>query len=57
MNLAHITALTGKGMKFDWIPKYENAFNEMKAIMANHTLVSLSHYGQEFTIHTDASDE
>ena len=29
----------------------------MKSIMAQDTLVSLPQYGQEFTVHTDASDK
>ena len=54
--LAPITALTGKGIKFNWTKECEQAFIKMKAIMAENTLVSLPTYGEEFEIHTDASD-
>ena len=55
--LAPLYHLTKKGIKFDWTPECEKAFQEMKSIMAQDTLVSLPQYGQEFTVHTDANDE
>ena len=55
--LAPFYHLTKNGIKFDCTPECEKAFQEMKSIMTQDTLVSLPQYGQEFTVHTDASDK
>ena len=55
--IAPITALTEEGVKFEWTSERQEAFETMKAVMAQDTLVSLPSPGEEFTVHTDASNE
>ena len=55
--LAPLTALTGKGTKFKWEKEHQAAFDEMKARLAQDTLVSFPAYGERFDVHTDASEQ
>jgi hypothetical protein len=41
--------------KMEWTPECQEAFDQMKAIMAKETLVTFPDFTKEFEIHTDAS--
>jgi hypothetical protein len=41
--------------KWKWTPECQEAFDQMKAIMAKETLVTFPYFTKEFEIHTDAS--
>ena len=55
--LAPLTDLTGKGQKFKWETKHQKAFEKMKGMMAQDTLLSFPDPAQSFDLHTDASDK
>ena len=53
--LAPLTELTGKG-KWEWTQKHEQAFKEMKAIIASECLMAYPDPNKPFDVYTDASD-
>ena len=55
--LAPLTDLTGKCQKFKWETKHQKAFEKMKGMMAQDTLLSFPDPAQSFDLHTDASDK
>ena len=56
--LAPLTALTStkKHPKFEWSPECQQAFDRMKALLANDTLISYPDHNLPFHIYTDASN-
>ena len=56
---AHVTApltdLTGKG-KFQWLPKHQKAFDEMKAVMAADATMYYPDQNKPYHVYVDASD-
>ena len=42
-------------MKFKWTKIEQDAFDEIKGIVARNTLLSYPDFNEEFKIHTDAS--
>ena len=53
--LAPMTALTSTSVKFNWTEECDNAFKEMKRVMATETLLAFPDFNKTFVIHTDAS--
>ena len=53
--LAPLSSMTSAKVKWKWTPECQEAFDQLKAIMAKETLVSFPDFTQEFEIHTDAS--
>ena len=54
--LAPLTALISKDAKFKWEDKHQKAFDEMKRVISQETLLSFPDFNDEFHIYTDASD-
>jgi len=54
--LARLTDLCGHKRKFVWTEIHEKAFQQMKHIMSQDTLLTYPQFDQPFVIHTDASD-
>ena len=53
--LAPLTALTSTENKWKWTAVEDNAFKEMKRVMARETLLAFPDFNKTFVIHTDAS--
>ena len=53
-----LTAIAGesKNTTLEWMAECQSAFEEIKALMAQDTLLVYPKYGQPFDIHTDASN-
>ncbi len=54
--LAPLTALTSSKSKFEWTPECQQAFNQMKALLAHGTLNAYPDHNLPFHVYTDASD-
>ena len=55
--LAPLTDLVGKGKKkIEWDATHQQAFEDIKKVMAKETILNYPKVGQPFEIHTDASD-
>jgi hypothetical protein len=54
--LAQLSDLRGHKRKFVWTEIHEKAFQQMKHIMSQDTLLTYPQFDQPFVIHTDASD-
>ena len=55
--LAPLTDLVGKGKKkIEWKATHQQAFEDIKKVMAKETILNYPKFGQPFEIHTDASD-
>ena len=55
--LAPLTDLVGKGKKkIEWKEIHQQAFEDIKKVMAKETILNYPKFGQPFEIHTDASD-
>ncbi len=53
--LAPLTALTSKTTKWKWTKECDKAFEQMKKIIAQETMLAYPDFSKSFTIHTDAS--
>ena len=53
--LCPLTELTAKGA-FEWLPRYQKLFDEMKAIIAAEAINVYTDPNLPFKIYTDASD-
>ena len=53
--LAPLTRLTSIKRKFKWTQVKQDAFKEIKRIMARDTLLTYPDFNETFKIHTDAS--
>jgi transposase InsO family protein len=54
--LAPITRLQSKDVPFEWTPKCQQAFDQVKALICQETLLAYPDPNQPFDIYTDASD-
>ena len=54
--LAPLTKLVGAEQKFVWGSEQQNAFEEMKRIMSQETLLTFPDFNKTFHVYTDASD-
>jgi RNase H-like domain found in reverse transcriptase len=48
--------MTSAKVKWKWTPEHQEAFEQMRALMAKETLVTFPDFTMEFEIHTDASN-
>ena len=55
--LAPLTAFTSTNLKFKWTSVEQQAFDDMKKVIAGEVLLSYPDFSQPFDIHTDTSDE
>ena len=53
--LAPLNALNRKGVKYEWKPEHQRAFDNIKRVMAKDTLLHYPDFNKPFEIHTDAS--
>ena len=53
--LATLTKLTSNNRKFKWTKVEQDAFDEIKRIVARDTLLTHPDFNETFKIHTDAS--
>jgi hypothetical protein len=53
--LSPLSSMTSAKVIWKWIPECQEAFDQMKAIMAKETLVTFPDFTKELEIHTDAS--
>ena len=53
--LKPLTEKTGKGTKFKWIDKMQQAFSEIKNVIAEDVMLAFPDYNQTFHVHTDTS--
>ena len=51
-----LTEKTGRGVKFAWTPEMNKAFEKIKTIVSEDTMLAYPDYEKKFDIHTDASD-
>ena len=54
--LAPLTAMTSKNVTFKWEKVHEDAFQQIKQMVAQDTMLIHPNFSQKFTLHTDASD-
>ena len=54
--LAPLTSLVGKDAKWKWGPEQQKAFDDMKRIISQQTLLNYPDFNKTFHIYTDASD-
>ncbi len=54
--LAPLTKLTSDKIPFKWTEEHQQAFDDMKRIIAKETLLTYPNFSKPFQIHTDASD-
>jgi hypothetical protein len=55
--LAPLTSLCGKKTKFTWQSEHEEAFQQMKRVIARETMLTYPNFDEPFTVHTDASNK
>ena len=54
--LAPLSSLTSKNVKWEWTSIHQEAFDNMKKLIAQETLLTYPDFNKPFEIHTDASD-
>lgn len=55
-HLAPLTQIVGKKSKFQWKEPQQRAFDQLKTIISEETMLLFPNFQQEFIIHTDVSD-
>jgi transposase InsO family protein len=55
--LAPLTSLCGKKEKFVWNKEHNEAFLNMKQVMAAETMLTYPNFDEPFVVHTDASNK
>lgn len=53
--LSPLSSLTSVKVKWKWLPEHQEAFDQLKALIAKETLLTFPDFSKEFEIHTDAS--
>jgi len=53
--LAPLSSMTSSKVKWKWTEEHQNAFDEMKKVIAKETLLAFPDFTKPFEIHTDAS--
>jgi hypothetical protein len=54
--LAPLTKLTPNKVVFEWTDEQQEAFEEIKRVMCQKTMLSFPDFSKEFHVYTDASD-
>ena len=54
-DLAPLTDMTSKQVKWNWTKEHQSSFNTMKRIFSRKVLLSYPDFNETFHIHTDAS--
>jgi len=54
--LAPLSALTSTKQTFNWTPECQQAFDQMKALLAHDTLIAYPDHNHPFHVYTDASE-
>ena len=54
--LEPLTCMVGKKSKFKWGKPQQDAFDKLKAVVAEETMLKFPDFSKPFIIHTDASD-
>ena len=54
--MAPLTKLTGKGAKWIWDTPQQKAFEEIKRVMSDETILAYPDFNKPFHVCTDASD-
>ena len=52
-----LTVKTTRGVKFEWTPKMDAVFKQIKAILAEDTILLYPQHGERFHVHTEASNK
>jgi hypothetical protein len=55
--MAPLSGLVGKETKYVWGLEQQNAFEEIKRVIAKETLLSFPDFSKDFHVYTDASDK
>ncbi len=50
-----MSALTSSTVKWKWTKEHQEAFNEIKKVLAKEALLAYPDFSKEFHIHSDAS--
>ena len=53
--LAPLSSLTSKNVKFKWTEEHQKAFDEIKTVIAQETMLTYPDFNKAFHLHTDAS--
>ena len=53
--LAPLTSLTSKNVKFKWTEEHQKAFDAVKAVIAQETMLTYPDFSKPFHLHADAS--
>ena len=53
--LTPLTALTSKSAQYIWKEEHQTAFEEMKRVMSQETLLTFPDFSKQFHIYTDVS--
>ena len=56
IKMAPLTAMTGKGKKFKWTQEHSLAFQRVKDMVAQDTMLVHPNFNKPFIVHTDASN-
>ena len=49
-----LTKLLRKGIKFEWIEKYQNSFEQLKEMLVEAPVLTQPTSGKEYTLYSDA---
>ena len=49
-----LTKLLRKGIKFEWIEKYQNSFKQLKEMLVEAPVLMQPTSGKEYTLYSDA---
>ena len=55
--MSPLTALAGKKKSFKWTPEHSRAFQEVRSMVAQDTMVVHPNFDKPFVLHTDASNQ
>ena len=56
IKMAPLTEMTGKGKKFKWTQQHALAFQQVRDMVAQDTMLVHPNFSKPFIVHTDASN-